>query len=75
MLLLIGNFTNLLRSEQEHPEVHRLEDLAIRSGVDELMTSRDLYDVFRSHDRVHWDERTNLYRYKVRTNSHILLSH
>lgn len=29
------------------------------------MSNRELYDTFRSHDRVHWDERTNLYRYKV----------
>ena len=50
---------------QEHPELHRLEDLAIKTGIEDLLKDPSLFHVFRNHDRVHFEERVNLYRYKV----------
>ncbi|KAH8918411.1 hypothetical protein BT69DRAFT_1338186 [Atractiella rhizophila] len=42
----------------------RLQDLAIRSGVDDLLTNKDLFEAFRNHEKVIYDDRTELWRYK-----------
>lgn len=44
----------------------RLEDLAIHSTVEALTTNQELFDSFRTHERVIFDEKTGLYSYKVR---------
>ena len=44
----------------------RLEDLAIHSTVEALTTNQELFDSFRTHERVIHDEKTGLYSYKVR---------
>lgn len=43
----------------------RLEDLAIYSRVEELLRNADLVAAFRAHEKVKWDEKTDLYSYKV----------
>ena len=43
----------------------RLEDLAIYSRVEELLRSAELLAAFRAHEKVKWDEKTDLYSYKV----------
>lgn len=43
----------------------RLEDLAIRSGVEALLNNQDLVDRLRKNDRVRVDEKTGLWNYKV----------
>lgn len=51
---------------KQHNAPIRLEDLAIRSGVDHLLASPELQQGLRQHDRVRFDERTQLVSYKVR---------
>lgn len=43
----------------------RLEDLAAYSGVEELQTNATLLAAFKTHEKVLYDERTDLYSYKV----------
>ena len=50
---------------KENPSVHRLDDLAIRSGNDDLTTNADLLAKFKLHERVAYDEKTKLFRYKA----------
>jgi hypothetical protein len=52
--------------------VHRLEDLAIKSGNDDLLTNPDFMTIFRAHDRVACDDKTGLYRYKVTSSAKLL---
>jgi transcription initiation factor TFIIE subunit beta len=42
----------------------RLQDIAIVTNTP-LDTDRVLLEKFRSHDSVHWDQKTDLYSYKV----------
>ncbi|POY71584.1 hypothetical protein BMF94_5409 [Rhodotorula taiwanensis] len=49
---------------KQHNAPIRLEDLAIRSGVDHLLASPELQQGLRQHDRVRFDERTQLVSYK-----------
>jgi hypothetical protein len=51
---------------KQHNAPIRLEDLAIRSGVEHLLTNPELQQGLRQHDRVRFDERTQLVSYKVR---------
>ena len=51
---------------KEHPNTPmRLEDLAIYSKVEDLLHNADLLAAFRTHEKVQWDEKTDLYSYKV----------
>ena len=50
---------------KQHNAPIRLEDLAIRSGVEHLLTSPELQQGLRHHERVRFDERTQLVSYKV----------
>lgn len=50
---------------QEHGELIRLDDLAIRADCEELMYNSELLQLFKDHDRTSYDPKTNLYRYKV----------
>jgi hypothetical protein len=43
----------------------RLEDLAIRSGVEALLTNSELVAGLQAHDKVKYDHRTGLWAYKV----------
>jgi len=49
---------------KQHAHPIRLEDLAIRSNVEGLMTNVELLESFKAHERVLYDEKTGLYRYK-----------
>ncbi|GAA5956779.1 hypothetical protein JCM8115_003817 [Rhodotorula mucilaginosa] len=49
---------------KQHNAPIRLEDLAIRSGVEHLLTNPELQQGLRQHDRVRFDERTQLVSYK-----------
>ncbi|GAA6001750.1 transcription factor TFIIE subunit TFA2 [Rhodotorula paludigena] len=42
----------------------RLEDLAIRSGVEALLHNHELIQGLQNHDRVRYDERTGLFSYR-----------
>ncbi|GAA5980472.1 hypothetical protein JCM11641_003406 [Rhodosporidiobolus odoratus] len=42
----------------------RLEDLALRSGVEALLHNQELVDGLKQHERVKFDERTGLWSYK-----------
>ncbi|GAA5990424.1 hypothetical protein JCM10908_007365 [Rhodotorula pacifica] len=49
---------------KQHNAPIRLEDLAIRSGVEHLLTNPELLQGLRAHERVRFDERTQLVSYK-----------
>lgn len=50
---------------KEHPNTPmRLEELAIYSKVEDLLHNADLLAAFRTHEKVQWDEKTDLYSYK-----------
>ncbi|GAA5886748.1 hypothetical protein JCM3774_003038 [Rhodotorula dairenensis] len=49
---------------KQHNAPIRLEDLAIRSGVEPLLTNPELQHGLRQHDRVRFDDRTQLVSYK-----------
>lgn len=49
--------------------MHRLEDLAIKSGNDDLLSNADFLAIFKAHDKVAVDEKTGLYRYKAGSRS------
>lgn len=51
---------------KQHNAPIRLEDLAIRSGVEHLLSNPELQQGLRHHERVRFDERTQLVSYKVR---------
>lgn len=55
------------RGKQSHALPIRLEDLAIRSNVDSLLSNAELLSNFEKHERVLLDEKTGLYSYKVRS--------
>ena len=44
----------------------RLEELAAFSGIEELQHNHDLLAAFKAHEKVKYDEKTDLYSYKVR---------
>lgn len=52
---------------KQHNAPIRLEDLAIRSGIEPLLSNPELQNGLRQHERVRFDERTSLVSYKVRT--------
>lgn len=52
---------------KEHPNNPiRLEELAAFSRVNELQHNSELLAAFRAHDKVNYDEKLDLYSYKVR---------
>ena len=58
-------FSYFLKScEQSTPNPMRLQDLAIVTNTP-LDTDVVLLDKFKSHDRIQWDSKTDLYSYKV----------
>lgn len=57
-------------SKQSHGNPIRLEDLAIHSKVEALTTNHELYQSFKAHERVIFDEKTGLYSYKVSCSSY-----
>lgn len=57
---------------KQHNAPIRLEDLAIRSGVEHLLTNPELQQGLRQHERVRFDERTQLVSYKVRSRGPLL---
>lgn len=51
---------------KEHPNNPiRLEELAAFSNVEELQTNAEMLAAFRAHEKVMYDEKTDLYQYKV----------
>lgn len=51
---------------KEHPNNPiRLEELAAFSRVNELQHNSELLAAFRAHDKVNYDEKLDLYSYKV----------
>ncbi|GAA5878007.1 hypothetical protein JCM16303_002815 [Sporobolomyces ruberrimus] len=42
----------------------RLEDLAITSGIESLLHNYELLEALKSHDKVRYDSRTQLFQYK-----------
>ena len=50
---------------KRHGDPIRLEDLAIRSNVEGLLSNAELLKSFEAHERVLRDEKTGLYSYKV----------
>lgn len=55
----------ILTRLQEHRTLIGLQDLAIRSGVERLLSDEQLLASFKKHDRVDHNEKTGLFRYKV----------
>lgn len=51
---------------KRHGNPIRLEDLAIHSNVEALLSNAELLANFEGHDKVLKDQRTGLYSYKVR---------
>ncbi|BGP58004.1 hypothetical protein JCM8202_001758 [Rhodotorula sphaerocarpa] len=49
---------------KQHNAPIRLEDLAIRSGIEPLLSNPELQNGLRQHERVRFDERTSLVSYK-----------
>jgi hypothetical protein len=47
----------------------RLEDLALRSGVESLLHNHELVEGLKKHERVRYTEKTGLFAYKVRLHS------
>lgn len=47
----------------------RLEDLALRSGVEGLLHNHELVEGLKKHERVRYTEKTGLFAYKVRLRS------
>lgn len=43
----------------------RLEDLAITSGIESLLHNYELLEALKSHDKVRYDSRTQLFQYKA----------
>lgn len=52
---------------KNHGSPIRLEDLAITSNVEGLLTNAELLNMFHGHERVIVDDKTGLYSYKVRS--------
>ncbi|SGY11758.1 BQ5605_C011g06263 [Microbotryum silenes-dioicae] len=54
---------------KQHARPIRLEDLALLSGVEALLSNAELLSNFRSHEKVVVDDKTGLFSYKVRHES------
>lgn len=52
----------------------RLEDLAITSGIEALLHNYELLNALKHHDRVRYDDRTQLFHYKASLESFSSLS-
>ncbi|KAK4052337.1 hypothetical protein OIO90_004418 [Microbotryomycetes sp. JL221] len=55
---------NAVDSLKQHGHPIRLEELAIRSGVEALLSNPNLLESFQNHERVLVDDRLGLYSYK-----------
>lgn len=56
---------------KEHPNNPiRLEELAAFSNVEELQHNADMLAAFRAHEKVLYDEKMDLYSYKVNLGIH-----
>lgn len=50
---------------KQHQHPIRLENLALTSGVEALLSDQGLLESFRNHERVLVDDKLGLYTYKV----------